>query len=114
MREKFEISVRKNKNNRGSARFYWFLLKKKCKQRVAFNLPHIAPRSGCVFVGVCVRGWGVRYPRFTMCDQIKCGNGPKFTRKQRRCIKNGGDFSSFNLMKKAFRVKQKSNVRRPA
>ena len=29
VREKFEIFVRKNKNNRGSARFIWFLLKKK-------------------------------------------------------------------------------------
>ena len=31
VREKFEICVRKIKNNRGSARFIWFLLKtKKC------------------------------------------------------------------------------------
>ena len=29
VREKFEISVKKNKNNRGSARFIWFLLKNK-------------------------------------------------------------------------------------
>ena len=28
VREKFEIPARKNKNNRGSARFIWFLLKK--------------------------------------------------------------------------------------
>ena len=37
--EKFEICVRKNKNNRGSAEFIWFLLKKKSTFLLFSTLP---------------------------------------------------------------------------
>ena len=72
VREKFEISVRKNKNNRGSARFIWFLLKKKCIKDIKDGTQRLTGLIRCkqnIFKSGLISGWyfltlGIRLEEF--------------------------------------------------